>query len=189
MHKYMNKYEQLYIYDKVCVYNGVYEGNIPVSMIHLHTRGLGTHTRGEVHLSLFKSYVNKYSQRAWDLYLHGGPWYFWEDLRKTFIFDLLFKVKKQTDRDMYKKVYNEIPNFMYGNGTYTYVEAHVLFYKTWLIVLLTDARFRRFENSLKVCFERVFCTKKNCIKKEEMDLYSLIFERPMFYFHKTWWMV
>src|SRR3954468_5992985 len=22
-----------------CVYNGVYEGNIPVSMIHLHTRG------------------------------------------------------------------------------------------------------------------------------------------------------
>src|SRR4051812_11817828 len=92
-------------------------------------------------------------------------------------------------RCIYKKVYNEVPNFMYGNGTYTYVEAHVLFYKTWLIVLLTDARFRRFENSLKVCFERVFCTKKNCIKKKKRDLYSLIFERPLFYFHKTWWMI
>src|SRR3954463_12771608 len=132
MHKYMNKYEQLCIYDKVCVYNGVYEGNIPVSMIHLYTQGLGTHTRGEAHLRLFNSYVNKYSQRAWDLYLHGGPWYFWEDLKKTFIFDLLFKVKKKmieicTKMCMYKKVYNEVPNFMYGNGTYTYVEARVLF--------------------------------------------------------------
>src|SRR3954468_15710003 len=51
----MNKYEQLHIYVKVCVYNGVYEGNILVSMIHLYTRGLGTYTRGEAHLSLFKS--------------------------------------------------------------------------------------------------------------------------------------
>src|SRR3954470_1003125 len=85
---------------------------------------------------------------------------------------------------MYKKVYNEIPNFMYRNGTYTYVEAHVLFYKTWLIVLLTDARFEKLFES----FERVFCAKKNCIKGER-DLYSLIFERPLFYFHKTWWMV
>src|SRR4051812_36837267 len=103
----MNKYEQLYeqLYMTKYVYNGVYEGNITVSMIHLYTRGLGTYTRGETHLSLFKSYVNKYSQRAWDLYLHEGPWYFWEDLKKTFIFDLLFKVKKQTDRGMYKKVY------------------------------------------------------------------------------------
>src|SRR3954471_15907844 len=72
-------------------------------MIHLYTRGLGTHTRGEAHLNLFKSYVNKYSQRAWDLYLHGGPWYFWEDLKKTFIFDLLLKVKNHIDRDMYEK--------------------------------------------------------------------------------------
>src|SRR3954470_14058970 len=87
---------------------------------------------------------------------------------------------------MYKKVYNEVPNFMYGNGTYTYVEAHVLFYKTWLILLFTDASFEKlFE---KYCFERVFCTKKNCIKRER-DLYSLIFERPLFYFHKTWWMI
>src|SRR3954469_17140127 len=124
-------------------------------------------------------------KRAWDLYLHGGPWYFWEDLKKTFIFDLLFKVKKNklievcTKKCMYKRVYNEIPNFMYRNGTYTYVEAHVLFYKTWLIVLLKDASFRRFENSLKVCFERSFYVlKKNCKKKEERDLYSLIFERP-----------
>src|SRR3954467_6609832 len=91
---------------------------------------------------------------------------------------------------MYKKVYNEIPNFMYENGTYTYVEAHVLFYKTWLIVLLKKTRgFAVLKNCLKVCFERVFCTKKNCKKKEERDLYSLIFERPLFYFHKTGWMV
>src|SRR3954464_10479120 len=156
------------IYDKICVHNGVYEGNIPVSMIHLYTRGLGTYTRGEAHLSLFKSYANKYLQKAWDLYLHGGPWYFWEDLKKTFIFDLLLKVKKQTDRGMYKKVYNEIPNFMYGNETYTYVEAHVLFYKTWLIVLLTDARFEKL--FLKVCFERVFCTKKNCKREKKKGL-------------------
>src|SRR3954470_13215443 len=99
-------------------------------------------------------------KRAWDLYLCGGPWYFWEDLKKTFIFDLLFKVKNQIDRDMYKKVYNEIPNFMYRNGTYTYVEAHVLFYKTWLIVLRKDVRFVVLKNCLKVCFERIFCTKK-----------------------------
>src|SRR3954471_3429831 len=150
MNKYMNKYEQLYeqLYMKKCVYNGVYEGNIPVSMIHLYTRGLGTYTRGEAHLSLFKSYVNKYLQRARDLYLDGGPWYFWEDLKKTFIFDLLFKVKNQIDRGMFKKVYNEIPNFMYRNGTYTYVEARVLFYKIWLIVLLTDARFEKLFESL-----------------------------------------
>src|SRR3954464_4373237 len=181
MNKYMNRYEQLYIYDKMCVYNGVYEGNIPVSMIHLYTQGLGTHTRGEVLLSLFKSYAKKYSQRAWDLYLHGGPWYFWEDLKKTFIFVLLLKVKKQIDRGMYKKVYNEIPNFMYRNGTYTYVEAHVLFYKTWLIIF---EFCRLLFEKLFESFERVFCTKKkNCIKKEERDLYSLIFERPMFYFH------
>src|SRR3954471_5873769 len=88
---------------------------------------------------------------------------------------------------MYKDVYNEIPNFMYRNGTYTYVEAHVLFYKTWLIVLLTDASFEKL--FLKVVLKEVFCTKKNCIKKRKRDLYSLIFERPLFYFHKTWWMV
>src|SRR3954462_7459583 len=101
----MNKYEQLYIYDKVCVYNGVYEGNIPVSMIHLYTRGLGTYTRGEAHLSLFKDMQTSIYKRVWDLYLHGGPWYFWEDLKKTFIFVLLFKVKNQMDRGMYKKMY------------------------------------------------------------------------------------
>src|SRR4051812_10367908 len=69
-----------------------------------------------------------------------------------------------TKKCMYKKVYNEVPNFMYGNGTYTYVEAHVLFYKTWLIILLTGTRFEKL--FLKVYFERVFCTKKNCIKKK-----------------------
>src|SRR3954470_4669395 len=36
MNSYMNSYM-----NKVCVYNGVYEGNIPVSMIHLYTRGSG----------------------------------------------------------------------------------------------------------------------------------------------------
>src|SRR3954469_14640529 len=168
MNNYMNKYEQLYIYDKMWVYNGVYEGNIPVSMIHLYTRGLGTHIRGEVHLSLFKSYANKYLQKAWDLYLHGGPWYFWEDLKKTFIFDLLFKVKKQTDRDIYKNVYIEIPNFMYGNGTYTYVEARVLFYKTWLIVLFTNASFEK--TVLKVCFERSFLYKEKLYEEKEKGL-------------------
>src|SRR3954462_12363560 len=101
MNKYMNRYEQLYIYDKICEYNGVYEGNIPVSMIHLYTQGLGTHTRGEALLSLFKAMQTSIYKGAWDLYLHGGPWYFREDLKKTFIFDLLFKVKKQTDRDIY----------------------------------------------------------------------------------------
>src|SRR4051812_3500955 len=99
----MNKYEQAHICDKVCVYNGVYEGNIPVSMLHLYTQGLGTHIRGVVHLSLFKAMQTNIYKGAWDLYLHGGPWYFWEDLKKTFIFDLLFKVKKQIDRGMYKK--------------------------------------------------------------------------------------
>src|SRR3954469_6446022 len=118
-------------------------------MLHLYTQGLGTHTRGEVHLSLFNSYVNRYSQRGLGLIPTWRPMvFFWEDLKKTFIFDLLFKVKNKlievcTKKCMYKKAYNEIPNFMYGNGTYTYVEAHVLFYKTWLILLLTDATFRR----------------------------------------------
>src|SRR3954469_12716040 len=160
MNKYMNKYEQLYIYDKMCVYNGVYEGNIPVSMIHLYTRGLGTHTRGEALLSLFKSYVNRYSQRGLGLIPTWRPMVFLGRFKENlhFCFDLLFKVKKQIDRYMYKKVYNEIPNFMYGNGTYTYVEAHVLFYKTWLIVFVK--KMRRLKNCLKVCFERVFCTKK-----------------------------
>src|SRR3954463_5162422 len=131
-------------------------------MIHLYTRGLGTHTRGEALLSLFNSYVNRYLQKAWDLYLHGGPWYFWEDLKKTFIFDLLFKVKKNKLIEVCtKKVYNEIPNFMYGNGTYTYVEAHVLFYKTWLIVLLKDVRFRCFEkNSLKSIVLKEFSVQR-----------------------------
>src|SRR3954463_14903427 len=168
MHKYMNKYEQLYeqLYMTKCVYNGVYEGNIPVSMIHLYTRGLGTHIRGKVHLSLFKSYVNRYSQRGLGLIPTWRPMvYFWEDLKKTFIFDLLFKVKKKTNLidDMYKNAYNEIPNFMYWNGTYTYVEARVLFYKTWLIVLLTDAKFEKL--FLKVCFERSFLYKEKLYKK------------------------
>src|SRR4051812_47167095 len=117
-------------------------------MIHLYTRGLGTHIRGGAHLSLFNSYVNRYLQRAWDLYLHGGPWYFWEDFKENLHFLICYSQLKNklievcTKMCMYKKVYNEVPNFMYGNETYTYVEAHVLFYKTWLIVLLTDARFR-----------------------------------------------
>src|SRR3954465_3375095 len=145
----MNKYEQLHIYDKVCVYNGVYEGNVPVSMIHLYTRGLGTYIRGEAHLILFKSFVNKYSQRAWDLYLHGGPWYFWEDLKKTFIFVLLFKVKKQIDRGMYKEVYVQKGCTMKylisctGMGLIPMWRPVFHFHKTWLIVLLTDAKFEK----------------------------------------------
>src|SRR3954471_20093065 len=105
----MNSYMNSYIYDKVCVYNGVYEGNIPVSMLHLYTRGLGTHTRGEAHLILFKSYVNRYLQRAWDLYLHGGPWYFWEDLKKNLHFLICYSRLKNklievcTKKCMYKK--------------------------------------------------------------------------------------
>src|SRR3954464_2713230 len=136
MNKYMNRYEQLYIYDKMCVYNGVYEGNIPVSMIHLYTQGLGTHTRGEVLLSLFKSYAKKYSQRAWDLYLHGGPWYFWEDLRKTFIFDLLFKVKNKIDRGMYKKGCTmKYLISCTGMGLIPMWRPMFYFHKTWLIAL------------------------------------------------------
>src|SRR3954469_8661104 len=113
---------------------------------------------------------------AWDLYLHGGPWYFWEDLKKTFIFDLLFKVKKNTlieiytKECMYKKVYNEVPNFMYGNG---YVQKGlgliptwrpmVYFHKTWLIVLFTHASCRK--TVLKVCFERSFLFKEKLYNK------------------------
>src|SRR3954462_8062189 len=77
-----------------------------------------------------------------------------------------------TKKCMYKRVYDEIPNFMYGNGTYTYVEAHVLFYKTWLIVLLTDASFEKLFES----YERSFLYKEKLYKEKERDLYSLIFE-------------
>src|SRR3954462_10859966 len=120
MNSYMNSYM-----NKVCVYNGVYERNIPVSMIHLYTRGLGTHTRGEAHLSLFKSCVNRYLQKGLGL----------------------------------------IPTW----------RPMVLFYKTWLIVLLTDASFEKL--FLKVCFERSFLYKEKLYKRGR-DLYSLIFERP-----------
>src|SRR3954463_10436051 len=121
-----------YIYDKVCVYNGVYEGNTPVSMIHLYTRGSGL-ILGERPIEFIQKLSKQIFTKGFGTYTymeaHG---IFWEDLKKTFIFDLLFRVKKQTDRGMYKKcmykkAYNEIPNFMYGNETYTYVEAHVLF--------------------------------------------------------------
>src|SRR4051812_32270507 len=99
----MNKYEQLHIYVKVCVYNGVYEGNIPVSMIHWYTRGSGL-IHGERPIEFMQQLCKQiFTREVWDLYLHGGPWYFWEDLKKTFIFDLLFKVKNQIDRGMYKK--------------------------------------------------------------------------------------
>src|SRR3954470_23514180 len=49
------------------------------------------------------------------------------------------------------------------------------FHKTWLIVLLTDARFRRFENSLKVfVLKEVYCLKKkNCIKGKRSGSYTL----------------
>src|SRR3954468_13567969 len=142
-------------------------------MIHLYTRGSEL-ILGERPIEFIQSYVNRYSQRAWDLYLHGGPWYFWEDLKKTFIFDLLFNVKKQIrliEICTKRCVYNEIPNFMYRNGTYTYVEAHVLFYKTWLIILLTDARFRCFENSLKVLKE--FSVQRKTVKRKRKGTYTL----------------
>src|SRR4051812_40988197 len=101
----MNKYEQLHIYDKVCVYNEVYEGNIPVSMIHLYTRGSGL-ILGERPIEFIQSYANKYLQKGLGLIPTWRPMiYFWEDLKKTSIFYLLFKVKKQADRGMYKKVY------------------------------------------------------------------------------------
>src|SRR3954471_8964597 len=124
-------------------------------MIHLYTQGSGLILE-ERPIEFIQSYVNRYSQRGLGLIPTWRPMvYFWEDLKKTFIFDLLFKVKNKlievcTKKCMYKKVYNEIPNFMYGNGTYTYVEAHVLFYKTWLILLFTDAKFKKL--FLKVCF-------------------------------------
>src|SRR3954466_4827210 len=95
---------------------------------------------------------------------------------------------------MYKKVYVQKGCTMKylisctGMGLIPMWRPMFYFHKTWLIILLTDARFHRFENSLKVLKE-VFCTKKNCIKKRKRDLYSLIFERPLFYFHKTWWMI
>src|SRR4051812_20463711 len=61
----MDKHEQVYIYvcDKVCVYNGVYEGNIPVSMIHLYTRGSGL-ILGERPMILFKAMQTKYLQET-----------------------------------------------------------------------------------------------------------------------------
>src|SRR3954465_390229 len=105
MHKYMNKYEQLCIYDKVCVYNGVYEGNIPVSMIHLYTRGSGL-ILGERPIEFIQKLCKQVFTKDVGTYTymeaHG---IFWEDLKKTFIFYLLFKVKNQIDRGMYKKVY------------------------------------------------------------------------------------
>src|SRR3954471_20113446 len=144
-------------------------------MIHLYTQGSGLILE-ERPIEFIQSYVNRYSQRGLGLIPTWRPMvYFWEDLKKTFIFVLICYSKlKNKLIDMYKKVYNEIPNFMYWNGTYTYVEAHVLFYKTWLIVLLTDARF---ENSLKVLKE--FSVQRKTVKKEERELYSLIFERPL----------
>src|SRR4051812_10842056 len=170
----MNKYEQLYIYYKVCVYNGVYEGNIPVSMIHLYSRGSGL-ILGERPFRVYSKLCKQVFTKGLGLIPTWRPMvYFWEDLKKTFIFDLLFKVKKQIrliEICTKRCVYNEIPNFMYRNGTYTYVEAHVLFYKTWLIVLFTDASFRCFESFI---LKEVFCTKK-----KKRDLYSLMFERPM----------
>src|SRR3954463_8447671 len=128
-------------------------------MIHLYTRGLGTHIRGEAHLNLFKSYVNKYSQRAWDLYLHGGPWYFWEDLKKTFIFVYLFKEVKLIE------IYTKMCTMKYlisctGMGLIPMWRPVFYFHKTWLIVLFTDASFVVFENSLKVVFERSFLYKE-----------------------------
>src|SRR3954463_5092464 len=102
MNSYMNSYM-----NKVCVYNGVYEGNIPVSMIHLYTRGLRTYTRGEAHLSLFKSYANKIFTRGLGLIPTWRPMVFLGRFKENlhFCFDLLFKVKKQIDRYMYKNVY------------------------------------------------------------------------------------
>src|SRR4051812_24495637 len=46
-----------------------------------------------------------------------------------------------------------------------------------------------FENSLKSFGLKEFSVQRKTVKKEERDLYSLIFERPLFYFHKTWWMI
>src|SRR3954463_4857047 len=100
--------------------------------------GLGTYTRGEVHLSLFKSYANKYLQKGLGLIPTWRPMVFLGRFKENLHFLICYsKLKNKlievcTKRCMYKKVYNEVPNFMYRNGTYTYVEAHVLFYKTWL---------------------------------------------------------
>src|SRR3954462_11145738 len=165
MDKYMNKYEQLYIYDKVCVYNGVYEGNIPVSMIHLHTRGSG--------LIFEERPIEFIQQLCKQVFTKGLGTYTYMEAHVLFLgrfkenlhFLICYsKLKNKlievcTKKCIYKKVYNEIPNFMYRNGTYTYVEAHVLFYKTWLIILKKRCEICRLKNSLKVCFERVFCTK------------------------------
>src|SRR3954471_2210067 len=90
----------------MCVYNGVYEGNIPVSMIHLYTRGFETYTRGEALFEFIQSCVNRYSQRGLGLIPTWRPMVFLGRFKeKPSFFDLLFKVKKQTDRGMYKKVY------------------------------------------------------------------------------------
>src|SRR3954469_20987376 len=107
----MNKHGQvhIYVYDKVCVYNGVYEGNIPVSMIHLYTRRLATHIRGEVHLSLFKRYVNKYSQRALGLIPTWRPMVFLGRFKENLHFLISYsKLKNKlievcTKKCMYKK--------------------------------------------------------------------------------------
>src|SRR3954467_380814 len=122
-------------------------------MIHLYTRGLGTHIRGEAHLNLFNNYVNRYLQKAWDLYLHGGPWYFWEDLKKTFIFDLFIQ-GNQIDRDMYKKCVCTMRCTMKyltsctGMGLIPMWRPMFYFHKTWLIILLTDASFEKLFESL-----------------------------------------
>src|SRR3954463_13075381 len=128
-------YEQAHIDNKVCVYNGVYEGNIPVSMIRLYTRGSGL-IFGERPVEFIQSYVNKYLQGRLGLIPTWRPMVFLGRFKEKPSF-LLFEVKKQIDRGMYNKGVCTMKYLISckRNGTYTYVEAHVLFYKTWLIIL------------------------------------------------------
>src|SRR3954466_10176329 len=81
----MNKYEQLHIYDKVCVYNEVYEGNIPVSMIHLYTRGSGL-ILGERPIEFIQSYANKYLQKGLGLIPTWRPMIFLGRFRENLHF-------------------------------------------------------------------------------------------------------
>src|SRR3954471_23635417 len=102
----MNSYMNSYIYDKVCVYNGVYEGNIPVSMLHLYTQDSG--------LILGERSTCVYSRLCKQVFTKGLGTYTYMEAHGIFLgrfkenlhfcFDLLFKVKKQIDRYVQKGV-------------------------------------------------------------------------------------
>src|SRR3954462_12324212 len=105
--------------------------------------------------------------------------YFWEDLKKTFIFDLICysKLKNKLIDICTKRCTMKYLISCTGMGLIPMWRPMFYFHKTWWMILKNELK-DLFVKKLFWSFLKKGFLFKNCTKKDERDLYSLIFERP-----------